>query len=131
MPFTNGPRQFGGAWPAISHMFDGDQNAWLTPDPRTGLVPDRPPLKMMKSHPTSEAITRMEAAISWPGRYLGPFPQLTTAVANVAFARLRYRDLEYVSEKLMHLPVWIIRKWNRDGLDQIASGLRHDRIAIF
>jgi hypothetical protein len=130
MPYTNGPREFGGAWPDISHMFDGDQLAWLSEDPRTGLKPDRPPLQMMKLRPTSEAITRMETGLGWPGLYLAPFPQLVRAVTAVAAGRARFREID-VTARRVGLPARTLRRWNRDGLDQIASGLRVDAVAVF
>ena len=47
-----------------------------------------------------------------------------------AFARSLGRDLGSV-EKKMHLPGRVVRKWNREGLDTIASGLRRDRVPIW
>ena len=129
MPHSNGPRQFGGVWPEISHMFDGDQNAWLTPDPRTGLVPDRPPLAMMKARPSCEQVTRMEHAIGWPGRYVHD-RFLLTVVGMAALGRSRNRDLELVARKMRRAPR-LVREANRDGLDMIAAGLRRDCVVLF
>jgi hypothetical protein len=130
MPHSNGPRGFATSWPAISHMFDGDVLAWLSEDPRTGLPPDRPRLQMMKTRPSSEAITRMEAAIAWPARYIGGTPQLVRTVQIVTLARLKGRDLGWAGHRL-GVPLRVARRWNRDGLDAIAAGLRRDGVAVF
>jgi hypothetical protein len=47
-----------------------DQVGWLAPDPRTGLIPECPPLQMMKPRPSWVEIQHMEAAIIWPGRFI-------------------------------------------------------------
>jgi hypothetical protein len=80
--------------------------------------------------PTSIEIGRMETAIVWPGRYLGEFPQLLRAVGAVAQARARYLDIAHAARKL-NLPGRHVRRWNDEGLDRIAAGLRLDEVAMF
>jgi hypothetical protein len=62
--------------------------------------------------------------------YLFHFPQLLRIVQVAALARARHRDLGWVERKF-HLPGRIVQRWNRDGLDKIAAGLRRDRSPIF
>jgi hypothetical protein len=38
--------------------------------PRTGLIPECPPLQMMKPRPSWVEIQHMEAGIIWPGRFI-------------------------------------------------------------
>jgi hypothetical protein len=73
---------------------------------------------------------RMEQAIGWPARYLHDFPQLLSVVQCATLARARDRDLHWVAKKL-NLPGRLVRRWNREGLDTIATGLRRDAVTIF
>jgi hypothetical protein len=72
----------------------------------------------------------METAIVWPARYLGHVPQLLRTVQAVAVARARERDIALAARKL-GLPGRLARRWNRQGLDLIATGLRRDAVAVF
>jgi hypothetical protein len=72
----------------------------------------------------------MEQAICWPARYLRSWPQLVHAVQAVAAGRARDRDMEHAARRL-RLPGRVVRRWNSEGLDLIARGLRSDRVRIF
>jgi hypothetical protein len=72
----------------------------------------------------------METAIVWPGRYLSHAPQLLRTVRAVALSRARDRDIAHAARKL-GLPGRLARRWNCEGLDLIAAGLRRDAVAVF
>ena len=80
--------------------------------------------------PSSIEIARMETVIVWPARYLGHVPQLLRSVQAVALARARDRDIAYAARRLA-LPGRLARRWNGEGLDPIAAGLRRDAVAVF
>ena len=75
-------------------------------------------------------IARMETAIVWPARYLGHVPQMLRTVQAVALARSRDRDIAHAARGL-GLPGRLARRWNCDGLDLIAAGLRRDEVTVF
>jgi hypothetical protein len=62
--------------------------------------------------------------------YLGAYPQLIRAVQVAALFSARHRDMEQAAKRL-RLPGRIVRRWNREGLDTIAAGLRRDTVAVF
>jgi hypothetical protein len=72
----------------------------------------------------------METAIVWPGRYLGHVSQLLRIVQAVALDRSRDRDIAHAARKL-GLPGRLTRRWNCEGLDLIAAGLRRDAVVVF
>jgi hypothetical protein len=80
--------------------------------------------------PTSIEIARMETAISWPARYLGELPQLLRTVGAVAQVKARSLDIAHAARRLK-LPGRLVRRWNDEGLDAIAAGLRREMIAVF
>jgi hypothetical protein len=99
-----------------------------------------------KSHPTAAIlieIAHMEQAICWPARYLHSLPQLVRTVQAVAAGRSRTVpgnlkdlrgpvgdcDMENAARRL-RLPARVVRKWNGDGLDLIARGLRRDHVRV-
>jgi hypothetical protein len=82
-----------------------------------------------KIRPSAQAISRMETAIIWPGRYLTELT-LTRMVQRVALARSREVDMGYVAYK-MQLDRKFLRARNRVGLDIIARGLRRDQVRVF
>jgi hypothetical protein len=57
-------------------------------------------------------------------------PQLIRTVQAVAVARLWEHDMEHAARR-MRLPGRVVRRWNSEGLDLIARGLRSDRVRIF
>jgi hypothetical protein len=77
-----------------------------------------------------EEVSRMEAALSWPARYLHRRPLVMRVVQTVA----RFRSIGYESDKIaqrLHKPAVTVRRINRAGLDAIAAGLRRDGVAVF
>ena len=80
--------------------------------------------------PSSIEIAHMEQAICWPARYLHLFPQLVRTVQVVAVGRARDRDMEHAARQL-RLPGRVVRRWNAEGLDLIARGLRSDKVRVF
>ena len=72
----------------------------------------------------------MEAAISWPGHYLGELPQLLRVVGAVTQSKAIYCDIPRAAHKLK-LPGRLVRRWNEQGLDLIAEGLIRDSVAVF
>jgi hypothetical protein len=51
-------------------------------------------------------------------------------VQIATLGRARYRDLHWVAGKL-GLPGRLCGRWNQDGLNMIAAGLRRDVVAVF
>jgi hypothetical protein len=72
----------------------------------------------------------METTIVWPARYLGHVPQLLCTVQAVALSRGRDRDIAHAARKL-GLPGRLARRWNNEGLNLIAAGLRRDAVVLF
>jgi hypothetical protein len=72
----------------------------------------------------------METAIVWPARYLGHVPQLLRTVEAFALSRARDRDIAHAARNL-GLPGRLAQRWNDEGLDLIAAGLRRDAVAVF
>src|SRR5262249_54112323 len=80
--------------------------------------------------PTAAEISRREAAISWPGRYLAKSrPILARTAGVVAMWRSRERELGWIARKL-RLGVHTVRARNRAGLDLIATGLHRDGVPV-
>ena len=80
--------------------------------------------------PSAQAVSRMEAALSWPGRYLVARPLVLRVVQSVA----RFRSIGYETDKIahrLHKSPPVLRRINRNGLDAIAAGLRRDDVAVF
>jgi hypothetical protein len=79
--------------------------------------------------PSAQEISRMEAAISWPGRYVTDRERAKT-VQLVALYRARDQDLGYACRK-MRVGLRQGRESNREALDTIAAGLRRDAVRVF
>jgi hypothetical protein len=60
----------------------------------------------------------------------GHVPQLLRTVQVVALARSRDRDIADAARRLP-LPGRLARRWNCEGLDLIAAGLRPDAVVVF
>ena len=89
-----------------------------------------PAASALHHHAAPEEVGRLEAALSWPGRYLHQRPLVMRVVQSVA----RYRAIGYESDKIahrLHKPAVTVRRINRAGLDAIAAGLRRDGAAVF
>jgi hypothetical protein len=86
-------------------------------------------LNRAKIRPSARDVSRMEQAISWPGRYCISVP-CARIVQRVAFYRSRDMDAHMLARK-MRLDPKSLRKRNREGLDIIAIGLRRDKVRVF
>jgi hypothetical protein len=79
--------------------------------------------------PTAQEISRMEQAISWPGRYC-QHVSIARIVQRVAHYRSHNIDISIVAIK-MKQDHKMLRTSNRIGLDLIAEGLRRDHVRVF
>jgi len=79
--------------------------------------------------PSAQEISRMEAAISWPGRYIADRDS-RRVVQHVVLAHTRELDMHYVARKL-RMSERRVREWNEAGLAAIARGLRVDEVRVF
>jgi hypothetical protein len=79
---------------------------------------------------TPEEVSRMEAALSWPARYLHTRPLVCRLVLAVAQLRSIGWESDRIARRL-HKPAAVARRVNRTGLDEIAAGLRRDAVAVF
>jgi hypothetical protein len=79
---------------------------------------------------TPEEVSRMEAALSWAGHYLGHRPLVARVVQSVAQLRSIGWEGDRIARRL-HKPAVTIRRTNRAGLDAIAAGLRRDGVTVF
>jgi hypothetical protein len=127
MPVNGCPAGFINSWPAILHEYS-DRAAYE--DDPVWKAERAAGSNWTKPRPSSIEIARMEMAIVWPARYLSHVPQLLRTVQTVAFARSRDRDIAQAARKL-GLPGRLARRWNCEGLDLIAAGLRRDAVAVF
>jgi hypothetical protein len=128
MPMPRGPRASGNHWPAYAHDW-ADLLAQQETDAEQKQR-DQREANRTRLRPSSVEIAHMEQAICWPARYLRQFPQLVRAVQAVAAGRSRDCDTDHAARRL-RLPGRIVRRWNAEGLDLIAHGLRSDRVRIF
>lgn len=127
LPMNGHPREFGNAWPA--HAREWSDLVQYCDDP-TWKAEEASERNRIRPRPSAIEISRMEIVIVWPARYLRDYPQLITVVQAAALARSRHRDLRWV-ERHFGLPGRMVRKWNRQGLDVIAAGLRRDQVPVF
>jgi hypothetical protein len=127
MPVNGYPAGFTNSWPAILHEYS-DRVAYE--DDPVWKAERAAESNWTKPRPSAIEIARMETAIVWPARYLGHVPQLLRVVQAVALARSRERDVAHAAHKL-GLPGRLARRWNCEGLDTIAAGLRRDAVAVF
>lgn len=131
LPLSWGPVAFGTAWPSYLHEWVDvlyQQGADLDAKERAREARNR-----VRLRPSAQEITRMEEAISWPGRYLAQLDQgqvLTRTVQQVARWRSVERETEWIAHKLRVSPT-TLRRRNRAGLDAISLGLRRDRLPVF
>jgi hypothetical protein len=116
------------AWPAYRHEWT-DQLAQLEAETEEQKR-DAQRRNWTRIVPSAEEIARMEQVIGWPAGYLSPWPQLLKVVQAAAHARVRHRDLNWLTRRLA-LPARLVRQWNREGLDRIAHGLIRDKVKVF
>ncbi|VIO80082.1 hypothetical protein [Bradyrhizobium ivorense] len=117
---------YGAPWPAYSYEFEdllaqqeqGELEKTMRMQNRTRLLP------------SFRDVTRMEAAICWPARYLLGQMHLLRAVNCVALAHSLDRDAGWVAVKRGgYADTW---RANHDhGCDVIADGLRAELVPVF
>jgi hypothetical protein len=117
---------YGAPWPAYSYEFEdllaqqaqGELEKTMRMQNRTRLLP------------SFSDVTRMEAAICWPARYLLGQMHLLRAVNCVALAHSLERDAGWVAVKRGgYADTW---RANHDrGCDVIAEGLRGELVPVF
>ena len=121
MPMPRGPRVFGNSWPSYAPDWAdllAQQEADADQKQR-----DQHDQNRVRLRPSSIDIAHMEQSICWP-------PQLVRAVQAVAVARSRDCHTDHAARRL-RLPGRVVRRWNAEGLDLIARGLRSDRVRVF
>jgi hypothetical protein len=128
MPINGCPAGFSNSWPEYGHDWE-DHLAQAGAD-QEQQQQNAAAKNWTKVIPSAEEIMRMEIAISWPARYLGEIPQLLRVVGAVASARARHQPIAVAARKL-RLPGRLTRRWNNQGLDLIAAGLRRHEVIIF
>jgi hypothetical protein len=129
LPTANGPRFRSGWWPEWTREWT-DEMARLEADVAQ-IEAEARAANRVRILPSAAEISRMEAAIAWPGTYLvrADRPHLARTVGIVALWRSRERDLKWIARK-MRLGVHVLRLRNRAGLDLIAAGLRRDGVPV-
>jgi hypothetical protein len=127
IPMNGHPREFGNSWPKYAHEFS--DRVFYEDDPRW-KADEAAERNRIRPRASAIEIMRMEIAIIWPARYLRELPQCLQVVQCVAFARSRHRDITHAAKRLK-LAGRVVRKWNRQGLDEIAAGLRRDAVPVF
>jgi hypothetical protein len=128
LPARRGPQEYGNNWPAWLVEWQ-DQLAQLEQEQAERDLAHRQQNRV-RVLPTATEIMRMEQAIVWPARYLRELPQLLRVVQTVAVVRMRHGHIEKAARRL-GLPGRLARRWNREGLDTIAAGLRRDGVKVF
>jgi hypothetical protein len=111
-----------GYWPDYWHDWGDLLSQEQGPEDNRDVAP-------MRIRLTMNEITRMERVIGWPGRYVID-DDVRRVVQRVGLLRSHDFDLEHIAHR-MRRAANQLRKLNQDGLDQIAAGLRRDKIAIF
>jgi hypothetical protein len=127
LPVNGYPVGFTNSWPAILHEYS-DRAAYE--DDPIWKAERAAEANWTKPRPSSVEIARMETAIVWPARYLSHVPQLLRTVQTVALAGARDRDIAHAARRLA-VPGRLARRWNCEGIDLIAAGLRRDAVAMF
>jgi hypothetical protein len=127
MPMNGQPREFGNSWPRFAVEYRdlaqyADDPVW-----KAEQAAER---NRVVIRPSALEIGRMEAAIVWPARYLLELPQCLRVVQAVAVVRSHHGDISRAVRRLK-LPGRMVRRWNRQGLDAIAAGLRRDEVPVF
>ncbi|WP_065755229.1 DUF6362 family protein [Bradyrhizobium paxllaeri] len=115
---------YGAAWPEYAYEF-GD----LTDHDQYDRERDAAVQNRTRLMPDAGAISRMEAAIVWPARYVND-TAMRRIVQRVAMLRAREVPLHAIARRLKRSAKGV-RNENRKGLDTIAAGLRRDDCPIF
>jgi hypothetical protein len=120
-------RSKSGFWPEYYYEWE-DLLAQKTADVAT-QEDDASDRNRTRVRPSAQEISRMEMAISWPGRYVTD-PETARIVQRVALARSRDLDMSHVARK-MRVGAEHVRVGNGLGLAAIAFGLRHNGVHVF
>ncbi|WP_166304242.1 hypothetical protein [Bradyrhizobium sp. 2S1] len=117
---------YGGSWPAYSYEFED----LLAQQEQGELEKTQRMQNRTRIMPSYSDVTRMEAAIVWPARYLNGARHLMRAVNAVAMAHSLERDAGWVAVKRGgYADTW---RANHDrGCDVIAAGLRAEMVPVF
>lgn len=128
LPMARAVAQFFNSWPGFEIEYS--ERAQYADDPvwKAERAAER---NYARDLPSSHEIAHMERTISWPAHYLADVPQLLITVSVVALMRSRDLDIDFAARRRLHLPPWVVRRWNRDGLEFIAHGLVLDAAPIF
>lgn len=121
---------YGSMWPAYQVQVEWSDLLAMTQADPAQQAQDAAGRNRTRATPSSIEIAHMEVAIGWPGTYLIRFPQLLRCVTNVAYMRARGQSIHRAARRLRQ-PPYVVRRFNRDGLDAIALGLRKDEVVIF
>jgi hypothetical protein len=129
MPHIRGPRDYENSWPReiLVEWEDAIARAQQEQAERDRADKQQNRVRVL---PTSNEISRMEAALSWPARYLSELPQLLRTVGACALVRSRGRDQESAARRL-GIPGRLVRRWNGEGLKMISGGLVRDQVRVF
>jgi hypothetical protein len=117
---------YGRSWPAYSYEFED----LLAQQEQGELEKTQRMQNRTRIMPSYSDVTRMEAAIVWPARYLNDARHLVRAVNAVAMAHSLERDAGWVAVKRGgYADTW---RANHDrGCDVIAAGLRAEMVPVF
>ena len=128
IPLRFGPPLYRSLWPLYAYEFEDLVNQRQAAADDQQKVANA--INRVRLTPSAEQLTRMEAALGWPARYLCHRPLVLRVVGRVAMLRSRGLDMDAISRRLRRSERRL-RIVNRDGLDVIANGLRREREAIF
>jgi hypothetical protein len=128
MPSTRGPGGFETCWPKYTVEWQ-DQLAQAAMEASERDRAHKQQNRVVV-RPSSFEIQHMEAAISWPARYLDDIPQLLRVVGCVAVMKSRDCNMEDAARRL-RLPGRLARRWNNEALGLIANGLICAKERIF
>lgn len=127
LPMRRGPRFVSGLWPGFPVEFADrsgyEDQAWWKAERAEEQ-------RQRKELPSAVEIAQMEAAISWPPRYV-EYPQLLRVVGVIALWKSRDADIDFIAKRKLRLPPHVARRWNNEALSLIATGLRADKVRTF
>ncbi len=123
-----GPSSISGYWPSYRHEWaDLLAQAGSDLEIQQWRAEQSNKIRML---PSANEISRMEQAIYWPAQFLKARPIILRIVQTVALYRARDLDIEKIAH-CMRKTSWRVHHLNRQGLDEIASGLRRGKVPVF
>ncbi len=129
LPATFGPALMHNSWPTYSIEW-ADLMAWESIQDEESKRQRAAGMNRVRLQPSHSDVSRMETALIWPGHYLATRPFVLRVVQKVALMRSRGLDIAQAARRLKKR-AYSVRRMNRDGLDEIALGLRRDRVPVF